>query len=75
MKKFAIAMLLEQHQTMYVNSISSYRDGGSVDLNENLMFDTIEEAEAVKKEIERYVLEDEHLELNGWGFGIEEIEL
>lgn len=74
-KKYVVAMYLEQHQPMYVCDVASYRDGGSVDLNENLMFDTIEEAEAVKKEIERYVLEDEHLELDGWGFGIEEIEL
>lgn len=73
-KKYAVAMYLEQHQPMYVCDITSYQDGGSVDLNENLMFDSLEDAEAVKKEIEDYVVNEEGLELKGWGFQIEEIE-
>lgn len=75
MKKFAVVMLLEQHQPMYVCDITSYQDGGSVDLNDNLMFDSLEEAESAKKEIETFVVEQEHLELDGWGFQVEEIEL
>lgn len=73
-KKYVIAMYLEQHQPVYVCDIASYRDGGSVDLNDHLMFDTFESAEAVKKEIEKFVVDDEHLEFDGWGFGIEEVE-
>ena len=71
MKKFAVVMLLEQRQPMYVCDITSYQDGGSVDLNDNLMFDSLEEAESAKKEIETFVVEQEH----GWGFQIEKIEL